>query len=109
MYEKQKIYQILAEGLTCHVAFIAEGQPICIPTAYARIDDKLYIHGSIASRMLKTLKARTRPAAPVLMLLVREQYVWSNETCTKSQAACLAACLAAPGPSCICLNTLSDR
>lgn len=56
VYDRKIINEILAEGLTCHVAFIADLQPVCIPTAYAKIDDKLYIHGSIASRMLKSLK-----------------------------------------------------
>ena len=32
-----------------------DGQPFVIPTGYARVDDTLYIHGSQASRMLRTL------------------------------------------------------
>ncbi|MBD2253420.1 pyridoxamine 5'-phosphate oxidase family protein [Nostoc parmelioides] len=55
-YESETIYQILDEGLVCHVGFVADGQPVVIPTAYGRIDDTLYIHGSPASRMLKTLQ-----------------------------------------------------
>jgi len=55
-YESETIYQILDEGLVCHVGFIAEGQPFVIPTAYGRVEDTLYIHGSPASRMLKTLQ-----------------------------------------------------
>jgi nitroimidazol reductase NimA-like FMN-containing flavoprotein (pyridoxamine 5'-phosphate oxidase superfamily) len=50
------IHQILDEGLICHVGFAVEGQPFVIPTAYGRIGDRLYIHGSPASRMLRTLK-----------------------------------------------------
>ncbi len=38
-----------------HVSFIANGQPIVIPTAYGRAEDILYIHGSVASRMLRAL------------------------------------------------------
>jgi uncharacterized protein len=55
-YESETIYQILDEGLVCHIGFVADGQPVVIPTAYGRIDDTLYIHGSPASRMLKTLQ-----------------------------------------------------
>ncbi|MCC5634654.1 pyridoxamine 5'-phosphate oxidase family protein [Nostoc sp. CHAB 5844] len=55
-YESDIIYQILDEGLVCHVGFIADGQPFVIPTAYGRIDDTLYIHGSPASRMLRSLQ-----------------------------------------------------
>ncbi|MBW4643469.1 MAG: pyridoxamine 5'-phosphate oxidase family protein [Goleter apudmare HA4340-LM2] len=54
-YERDTIYQILDEGLVCQVGFVADGQPVVIPTAYGRVDDTLYIHGSPASRMLKTL------------------------------------------------------
>jgi len=49
------VYGILDEGFICHVGFVSGGQPVVIPTGYARLDDKLYIHGSQASRMLKTL------------------------------------------------------
>ncbi|HIK03560.1 MAG TPA: pyridoxamine 5'-phosphate oxidase family protein [Trichormus sp. M33_DOE_039] len=55
-YESDVIYQILDEGLVCHVGFVAQGQPVVIPTAYGRVEDTLYIHGSPASRMLKTLQ-----------------------------------------------------
>ncbi|WP_413200209.1 pyridoxamine 5'-phosphate oxidase family protein [Nostoc piscinale] len=55
-YESETIYQILDEGLVCHVGFINDGQPVVIPTAYGRIEDTLYIHGSPASRMLRSLQ-----------------------------------------------------
>jgi len=55
-YERDTIYQILDEGLVCHVGFVADGQPFVIPTAYGRVDDTLYIHGSPASRMLRSLQ-----------------------------------------------------
>jgi nitroimidazol reductase NimA-like FMN-containing flavoprotein (pyridoxamine 5'-phosphate oxidase superfamily) len=54
-YEHETVYAILDEGFICHVGFIFEGKPIVIPTGYARADDNLYIHGSQASRMLRTL------------------------------------------------------
>jgi hypothetical protein len=55
-YECETVYQILDEGLVCHVGFVVDGQPFVIPTAYGRVEDKLYIHGSPASRMLRSLK-----------------------------------------------------
>jgi uncharacterized protein len=54
-YDRELIYRILDEGLVCHVGFVVEGQPFVIPTAYGRVADKFYIHGSPASRMLKNL------------------------------------------------------
>lgn len=54
-FDRETIYPILDEGFICHVGFVVDGQPFVIPTGYARVDDNLYIHGSQASRMLKTL------------------------------------------------------
>lgn len=54
-FDRETVYGILDEGFICHVGFAPEGQPYVIPTGYARTDDKLYIHGSQASRMLRTL------------------------------------------------------
>ena len=54
-FDRETVYGILDEGFISHVGFAPEGQPFVIPTGYARFDDKLYIHGSQASRMLRTL------------------------------------------------------
>ena len=54
-YDSQAINEILDEGFVAHVGFVVDGQPYVIPTGYARVDNDLYIHGSSASRMLRTL------------------------------------------------------
>ena len=54
-YDRETIHAILDEAFICHVGFVVDGQPYVIPTGYARIGDDLYIHGSAASRMLRTL------------------------------------------------------
>jgi nitroimidazol reductase NimA-like FMN-containing flavoprotein (pyridoxamine 5'-phosphate oxidase superfamily) len=54
-FDRETVYGILDEGFICHVGFAPEGQPFVIPTGYARVEDNLYIHGSQASRMLRTL------------------------------------------------------
>jgi nitroimidazol reductase NimA-like FMN-containing flavoprotein (pyridoxamine 5'-phosphate oxidase superfamily) len=54
-YDREEVYRILDEGFVCHVGFAVDGQPFVIPTAYGRIGDKLYIHGSAASRTLRGL------------------------------------------------------
>jgi len=56
-FDRETVYGILDEGFICHVGFAPEGQPFVIPTGYARDGDKLYIHGSQASRMLRTLSS----------------------------------------------------
>lgn len=55
-YERASIDPILDEALFCHVGFVADGQPFVIPTIHARVEDRLYLHGSAASRMLRGLE-----------------------------------------------------
>jgi nitroimidazol reductase NimA-like FMN-containing flavoprotein (pyridoxamine 5'-phosphate oxidase superfamily) len=55
-HDRETIDRILDEGFICHVGFVVDGQPFVIPTGYARADDRLFIHGSQASRMLRALK-----------------------------------------------------
>jgi len=54
-YDRELIYSILDEAFVCHVAFISDGLPIVVPTNYVRVGDKLFLHGSTASRLMKTL------------------------------------------------------
>jgi nitroimidazol reductase NimA-like FMN-containing flavoprotein (pyridoxamine 5'-phosphate oxidase superfamily) len=54
-FDRDTIYSILDEAFICHIGFAVDGQPYVIPTAFGRLDDVLYIHGSSASRMLRTL------------------------------------------------------
>ncbi len=54
-HDVETIAAILDEGLVCHIAFEADGQPYAIPTIYGRDGRTLYIHGSPASRMLQSL------------------------------------------------------
>ena len=55
VYDRELINQILDEGFICHVGFAVDGRPFVIPTGYARAGDKILIHGSQASRMLRAL------------------------------------------------------
>jgi nitroimidazol reductase NimA-like FMN-containing flavoprotein (pyridoxamine 5'-phosphate oxidase superfamily) len=55
-YERATVEAILDEGFVCHLGFTTERGPVVIPTSYGRVDDRLYIHGSPASRMLRSLK-----------------------------------------------------
>jgi len=54
-YDRELIYSILDEAFVCHIAFIADAMPIVVPTNYVRVGDKLFLHGSTASRLMKTL------------------------------------------------------
>lgn len=54
-YDEETVFQILDAGFVCHAGFSVDGQPYVIPTNYGRSDKTLYLHGSAASRMLRTL------------------------------------------------------
>ena len=56
-YDRGLIESILDEALVCHVGFIHDGTPVVIPTIHARIGDTLYLHGSPASRMLRSMRS----------------------------------------------------
>ena len=62
------MHAILDEALYCHVGFSIEAQPYVIPTVHARAGDELYLHGSVASRMLGTLTASTPLCVSVTLL-----------------------------------------
>lgn len=55
VYDRNLVNRILDEGFICHVGFAVDGQPFVIPTSYGRHEDVLYIHGSVASRMLRNV------------------------------------------------------
>ncbi len=54
-HDTETIYPILDEGLVCHVSYQVDGQPFMIPTAYCRIDDTVYLHGSVGSHFFRQL------------------------------------------------------
>jgi len=54
-YEKETLYSILDEALVCTIAYVRDGEPFQIPTGFCRIDDYLYIHGSVGSFYLREL------------------------------------------------------
>jgi nitroimidazol reductase NimA-like FMN-containing flavoprotein (pyridoxamine 5'-phosphate oxidase superfamily) len=46
---------VLDEGLVAHVAFVADHGPVVIPMVYARRGGSILLHGSPASRLLRTV------------------------------------------------------
>jgi nitroimidazol reductase NimA-like FMN-containing flavoprotein (pyridoxamine 5'-phosphate oxidase superfamily) len=54
IYDKQQVHAILDEGFLCHVGFVVDGQPFVIPTGYGREGERVFIHGSPASRVLRS-------------------------------------------------------
>ncbi|MBD1918221.1 MULTISPECIES: pyridoxamine 5'-phosphate oxidase family protein [Cyanophyceae] len=67
-YDCSQVHAILDEGLVCHLGFVVQGQPFVIPTAYGRMGDRVYIHGSPASRLLTTLEQGVEVCLTVTLL-----------------------------------------
>ncbi|WP_080240616.1 pyridoxamine 5'-phosphate oxidase family protein [Spirosoma rigui] len=55
-YDADTIHAILDEAMFCTVSYVLAGQPMAIPTAYARKDDQLYIHGSVGSHFIRVVQ-----------------------------------------------------
>src|SRR5437764_15139058 len=67
-YDRDTIHAILDEALSCHVGFIVEGRPVVIPTIHARIENYIYVHGSPAAGMLRTLRGGVDACVTVTLL-----------------------------------------
>jgi uncharacterized protein len=54
-YDAATVHAVLDAALVAHVGFVAAGRPVVIPMLYGRDGDALYLHGSVASRLQRTL------------------------------------------------------
>ncbi|WP_299124414.1 pyridoxamine 5'-phosphate oxidase family protein [uncultured Winogradskyella sp.] len=54
-YNVEKINTILDAGFIGYVSYVYKGRAITLPMAYGRQDNKIYLHGSQANRMLLAL------------------------------------------------------
>lgn len=55
-YDRPTIYRILDAGFVCHVGYTFDDHPYVTTTSCWRHGDRVYWHGSSASRMLRELK-----------------------------------------------------
>ncbi|WP_431784637.1 pyridoxamine 5'-phosphate oxidase family protein [Streptomyces chumphonensis] len=62
-HDRALVHSILDAGYLCHLGFVREGRPVVLPTLYARIGERLYVHGSTGSRPLR--EAGAAPGLPV--------------------------------------------
>ena len=68
VYDRETVYRILDEALVCHVGFIVDGQPMVIPTIHWRDGGTLYFHGSMANRMLRSLRRGLEACVTVTLI-----------------------------------------
>jgi len=77
-HERTVIDAILDEGLVAHVGIVVDDQPFVIPMVYARDGDRLFLHGSVASRLLRVLDTGAPVCVTVTLLdalvLARSQF-----------------------------------
>lgn len=67
-YDRATVDAILDEALVAHLGIQVDGQPYVLPTLHARVDNRVYVHGSTASRLVRTLQAGS-PACLTVTLL----------------------------------------
>jgi len=53
-YDRETVFAILDAALMCHIGYVIDGKPYVTPTLFWREGERLYWHGSSASRMLRT-------------------------------------------------------
>jgi nitroimidazol reductase NimA-like FMN-containing flavoprotein (pyridoxamine 5'-phosphate oxidase superfamily) len=55
-YDRASVDDVFDRGLLAHVAFAdGDDDAVCIPMLYARVGDRIYIHGSTKSRAVRLL------------------------------------------------------
>src|SRR5947209_14553586 len=53
-YDRETVFAILDAALLCHIGYVIDGKPYVTPTLFWRDGDRLFWHGSSASRTLRT-------------------------------------------------------
>src|SRR5712671_6567910 len=86
----ETISRILDVGFLAHVGFSVDGQPFVIPTLYGRKGEKLYLHGSAASRMLRQLETGVPACVTVALVdgLVLARSAFHHSMNYRSVVAC---------------------
>ena len=67
-YDRAAIDAVLDAALVAHLGFVHDGQPFVIPTLHARVCNRVYVHGSAASRALRALATGIPACLTVTML-----------------------------------------
>jgi len=66
-HDRAALEAVLDAGFLCHLGVVVDGWPMVVPTTYERAGDRLYVHGSVASRSLR--RARGDPVCVTVMHL----------------------------------------
>ncbi|MFE7130413.1 pyridoxamine 5'-phosphate oxidase family protein [Streptomyces sp. NPDC057638] len=52
-YDRATVHALLDDEYVCHLGFIRDGAPVVLPTLYARVGERIYVHGSTGSRPMR--------------------------------------------------------
>jgi nitroimidazol reductase NimA-like FMN-containing flavoprotein (pyridoxamine 5'-phosphate oxidase superfamily) len=52
-YDAEAVHAVLDAAPMGHLGFVVDGQPFVIPMFYGRVDDAIYLHGSVAARIMR--------------------------------------------------------
>lgn len=69
-YDRELVHSILDDDYVCHLGFVRDGAPVVLPTLYARVDERLYVHGSTGSRPLREA-SESDQGMPVCLTVTR--------------------------------------
>lgn len=69
VYDKEAVYSIFDEALYCTLAYVRDNQAFQIPTGFFRIEDKIYLHGSVGSFYMKELAEKKLPVCISVTLI----------------------------------------
>jgi uncharacterized protein len=69
VYDKEVVYSILDEALVCTIAYSNDNQPFQIPTGFCRMDNKIYLHGSVGSFYMRELANKKLPVCISVTLI----------------------------------------
>lgn len=111
-YDRASVWSVLDAAMLCHVAYVIDGQPYCTPTIHWRDGDRLYWHGSSASRMLRALAPGLSVCLTVShldgLVLARSGF---NHSANYRSAMCFgtAALVDDPAEKAAALDALIDR
>ena len=67
-YDRETVHAILDEAFVAHVGVAVDGQPFVLPMVCGRDGDRLLLHGSVASRLLRVLDDGLRVCVTVTLL-----------------------------------------
>ncbi|MBA8823206.1 hypothetical protein FHX42_000535 [Saccharopolyspora lacisalsi] len=66
--DRTDLHSILDEGVICHLGMQVDGSPRVLPTAFARLGETLYLHGSTGARSLREGIEEAEVCASVTLL-----------------------------------------